>query len=240
MDTDPTRPDQALGRRRRRGRPAAGTRSGNALPLANRIAESALPAPFTMPFTRATGDRPGALGRDHRLLPGVHAAGAVEIIPGLQTPVWGYNGMVPGPTFRVRKGRAGRRPPDQQPAARCTRRWATRPGPRSTCTARRRCRSTTATPATSPTPASSRTTATRTGRTAARSGTTTTACTTRPRTSFMGLAGMYQLTDPLELALPLPNGRVRRPADRRATRCSTADGSACCSTPPTARASTAT
>ena len=29
----------------------------------------------------------------------------VEIIPGLQTTIWGYNGIFPGPTFRVRSGR---------------------------------------------------------------------------------------------------------------------------------------
>ncbi len=29
----------------------------------------------------------------------------VEILPGLQTTVWGYEGMFPGPTFRVRRGR---------------------------------------------------------------------------------------------------------------------------------------
>ncbi|MGH2458883.1 MAG: multicopper oxidase family protein [Chloroflexota bacterium] len=29
----------------------------------------------------------------------------VEIIPGLKTTIWGYNGMFPGPTFRVRRGR---------------------------------------------------------------------------------------------------------------------------------------
>ena len=28
-----------------------------------------------------------------------------EILPGLQTLVWGYNGSVPGPTFRVTTGR---------------------------------------------------------------------------------------------------------------------------------------
>lgn len=28
-----------------------------------------------------------------------------EFIPGLQTMVWGYNGMIPGPTFRVARGR---------------------------------------------------------------------------------------------------------------------------------------
>ena len=29
----------------------------------------------------------------------------VEIIPGLPTEMWGYNGLVPGPTFRIQQGR---------------------------------------------------------------------------------------------------------------------------------------
>ena len=30
---------------------------------------------------------------------------AAEVIPGYKTPLWGYNGSVPGPTFKVNQGR---------------------------------------------------------------------------------------------------------------------------------------
>src|SRR5438552_2940254 len=32
----------------------------------------------------------------------------VEILPGLKTTIWGYNGMYPGPTIRARVGRVTR------------------------------------------------------------------------------------------------------------------------------------
>lgn len=34
------------------------------------------------------------------------SAGEAEIIPGLRTPIWGYNGIYPGPTIEARRGRA--------------------------------------------------------------------------------------------------------------------------------------
>ncbi len=74
-------------------------------PLANRIAESALPAPFSIPlsvppvilptFSDATTDY-------FRLSMQPMTS---EVIPGLQTTQWGYNGLVPGPTFRIGQGR---------------------------------------------------------------------------------------------------------------------------------------
>ena len=67
-----------------------------------------------------------------------------------------------------------------------------------------RCPSTTATPATT-CPGHTRTTATRTSRTRGRSGTTTTACTTRLRTPTWGLAAQYHLHD----------DQRARPASRR-------------------------
>ena len=56
----------------------------------------------------AAGDLSGALrpGHRHRLLPDHDEADrSVEIVPGLKTQMWGYNGLVPGPTFRVQQGR---------------------------------------------------------------------------------------------------------------------------------------
>jgi FtsP/CotA-like multicopper oxidase with cupredoxin domain len=35
----------------------------------------------------------------------VQSKGTAEIIPGYSTPIWGYNGLYPGPTIKVRKGR---------------------------------------------------------------------------------------------------------------------------------------
>jgi spore coat protein A len=81
-------------------------RSVNALSgSASRIAQSALPAPFTTSFvvppvlepvrSDATTDYYRMTMRPSRM----------EFVPGLQTEVWGYNGIVPGPTMRVRRGR---------------------------------------------------------------------------------------------------------------------------------------
>ena len=38
----------------------------------------------------------------------VQRKGTAEIIPGYSTPIWGYNGLYPGPTIKVRKGREAR------------------------------------------------------------------------------------------------------------------------------------
>src|SRR4051794_20535640 len=75
--------------------------------LANRIASSRLPAPFTTPvavppvispvrFDEVTGTDFYRVSMEPTF---------VEIVPGLRTRMWGYNGLVPGPTFRVRRGR---------------------------------------------------------------------------------------------------------------------------------------
>jgi spore coat protein A len=77
---------------------------GSAL-TANRIAESALPAPFSVPFTT-----PPVLARhswdDVRDVYRVSMEPTqVEIVPGLPTTMWGYNGHVPGPTIYASRGR---------------------------------------------------------------------------------------------------------------------------------------
>ena len=70
----------------------------------SRIAESALPAPFSVPFalppvaTRAKYDGT----TDYYAL--TMREQATEIIPGYQTRIWGYNGSFPGPTFEVQAG----------------------------------------------------------------------------------------------------------------------------------------
>ena len=93
--------------------------------LGNRIAESRLPAPFTTPFARPPVISPvrsdEATGTDFYRVS--MEPTFVEIVPGLKTPMWGYNGLVPGPDLPDPTGPQDRRPPDQQPARRA-------PGPR--------------------------------------------------------------------------------------------------------------
>jgi spore coat protein A len=61
-----------------------------------------LPRPFTVPLPVPKVARPYGGGSDYRL---VQRAAEVEIIPGVRTEVWGYDGTFPGPTFDVRRGR---------------------------------------------------------------------------------------------------------------------------------------
>ena len=73
--------------------------------LLNRLAESALPAPYTMPFTVPPVVHPvrSSISTDYYRV--TMEPFVAEVVPGLQTPLWGYNGMVPGPTFRMTRGR---------------------------------------------------------------------------------------------------------------------------------------
>ncbi|MEV7612552.1 multicopper oxidase family protein [Streptomyces sp. NPDC089799] len=59
-----------------------------------------LPVPRTAQAVTAGG--PGAAD----LYEVVQRSAGVEILPGVRTTVWGYDGTFPGPTFRVRSGRA--------------------------------------------------------------------------------------------------------------------------------------
>ncbi|GII75393.1 spore coat protein A [Sphaerisporangium rufum] len=64
-----------------------------------------LPAPFTVPLPVPPVLKPvrsdGAA--DHYEI--TQRAAAVEILPGLQTEIWGYDGRFPGPTIESRRGR---------------------------------------------------------------------------------------------------------------------------------------
>ena len=75
--------------------------------LTNRIASSRLPAPFTTPFAVPPLISPvrsdEATGTDFYRI--TMKPTLVEIVPGLSTQMWGYNGLVPGPTFRIQQGR---------------------------------------------------------------------------------------------------------------------------------------
>ena len=75
------------------------------LTLLNRLAESALPAPYTIPFKVPYEIKPVRSDAPTDYFRVSMEPFVAEVVPGLQTPLWGYNGMVPGPTFRVSRGR---------------------------------------------------------------------------------------------------------------------------------------
>ena len=78
---------------------------GAPLILANRIAESALPAPFTLPFKIPPVIAPVRSDETTDYYRVSMQPLVAEVIPGYQTPLWGYNASVPGPTFKVNQGR---------------------------------------------------------------------------------------------------------------------------------------
>ena len=72
--------------------------------LDNRMPSSLLPKPFTLPFKIPPVATPVSVhdGEDcYRIF--IKEAKA-EILPGYQTPIWGYNGSFPGPTIQVEPG----------------------------------------------------------------------------------------------------------------------------------------
>lgn len=79
------------------------------LAFANRLTTAQMPVPFTVPFavppvvdlTRPDVRRTRDGYPFYRIAMTQFNA---EIIPGLQTPVWGYNGSAPGPTILVKRG----------------------------------------------------------------------------------------------------------------------------------------
>ena len=73
---------------------------------ASRIASSKMPRPYRVPFTVPPVLQP-VPGPDpmtdyYRI---VQKPFVGEILPGVQTPLWGYNGLVPGPTIRAVRDR---------------------------------------------------------------------------------------------------------------------------------------
>ena len=78
---------------------------GEELTQANRIAESALPAPFRMPFRIPPVISPVRSDATTDYYRVSMEPVVAEVIPGYKTPLWGYNGSVPGPTFKVNQGR---------------------------------------------------------------------------------------------------------------------------------------
>ena len=81
-----------------------GVRSARAA-TANRMAESSLPRPFTLPFTVPPLARPVRSDATTDYYSLTMRERATEILPGFQTAIWGYDGTFPGPTLDVQQGR---------------------------------------------------------------------------------------------------------------------------------------
>jgi spore coat protein A len=82
--------------------PSAEAKSASQLPLRN------MPVPYAAKFVKPRvlpfADMEDADGR-YRLYTVTEQAGMANILPGLRTPVFGYDGIAPGPTIRVPQGR---------------------------------------------------------------------------------------------------------------------------------------
>ena len=68
---------------------------------ASQIASSKIPRPYTLPFKVP----PALDGREGGTLSITQKMATAEILPGVQTPIFGYNGITPGPTVLARKGK---------------------------------------------------------------------------------------------------------------------------------------
>lgn len=72
---------------------------------ASTIDRDRIPRPYTVPFVRPpvlAPTRRDATTDYYRI---TQRAFVGQILPGVQTPLWGYNGQVPGPTIKVQQGR---------------------------------------------------------------------------------------------------------------------------------------
>ena len=68
---------------------------------ASKIASNKIPKPYTLPFKVP----PALDGREGGTLTIAQQMKTAEILPGVQTPIFGYNGITPGPTVLARKGK---------------------------------------------------------------------------------------------------------------------------------------
>jgi FtsP/CotA-like multicopper oxidase with cupredoxin domain len=66
---------------------------------------AAAPAAFEQPLHIPPVLKPKRRLADHDVYELTMRPATVEIIPGTRTPIWGFNGQFPGPTIRVEKGR---------------------------------------------------------------------------------------------------------------------------------------
>ncbi|TNB75679.1 multicopper oxidase family protein [Arthrobacter sp. BB-1] len=63
--------------------------------------QRALIVPSVLPYSRTTVDADGHVRRHYRIQ---QKLGSANIVPGLSTPILGYNGTFPGPTIKVNQG----------------------------------------------------------------------------------------------------------------------------------------
>lgn len=70
-----------------------------------RIASSRLPKPFTLPFRVPPVLAPTRVDSLTDYYKVYMRPVMADVLPGYKTPLWGYNGLVPGPTVRVAQGR---------------------------------------------------------------------------------------------------------------------------------------
>ncbi|MEV1170937.1 multicopper oxidase domain-containing protein [Nonomuraea sp. NPDC049784] len=63
------------------------------------------PKPYTVPLPLPAVAKPHKTDTTTDYYELVQRAAEVEILPGLRTPIWGYDGQFPGPTIRARSGR---------------------------------------------------------------------------------------------------------------------------------------
>jgi FtsP/CotA-like multicopper oxidase with cupredoxin domain len=73
--------------------------------LSNRIAQSALPQPFTIPFKVPPVLAPDRQTQHFDYYTISQRQEKAEILPGKLTDIWGYNGITPGPTIMNVQGR---------------------------------------------------------------------------------------------------------------------------------------
>ena len=81
-------------------------RARTQLAVAGRIPESRLPEPFQVPFPTTPALKPVRRSATTDYYQITMKANKVPILPGFPaTEIWGYNGITPGPTIKVMKGR---------------------------------------------------------------------------------------------------------------------------------------
>ena len=74
------------------------------LALTNRLPQSLLPQPFTVPFATPPVLAPAYETPSVAYYDIVQRQAKAEILPGLETTIWGYNGIAPGPTVVTKQG----------------------------------------------------------------------------------------------------------------------------------------
>ena len=182
------------------------------LAVADRMPTSRLPKPFTVPFATPPVLEPALRGSASDYYDIVQKQAGVEILPGYTTQIWGYNGITPGPTIKVRRGRKSvvrqaNNLPDVHPTQRYNV-WTVDAPPRVRVAARvRRLRERHHVPRRGK---DYRYPNAQDGRTLwyHDHGVHITA-----ENAYMGLAGMYIMQDDFEQASGIPQGPLRRAAD---------------------------